>query len=299
MHLLSSDDLSKDAMSKIFEIADSISAGSESASIKEHAVLALFFEKPSTRTRMSFEAAMAQLGGHAIYIDPNTTQRSRGETIADTARMFSSYCDLIAARLYKHTDLVEMAANSKVPVINALTDLEHPTQALADLYTIRTHKKGLKGVKIAFVGDTATNTANSLMLTASKLGCEVLLVGPKQCVPSSRYVNRAREYSRVTITDSIEDGLERADIIYTDTFVSMGQEGEAQERKELFAPYQLNAKAMGYAKKDALVMHCLPAHRGEEITSDVLDGPRSIVWEQAKNKMLLNKAAIIYLLSRN
>ncbi|MFI5412754.1 MAG: ornithine carbamoyltransferase [Candidatus Micrarchaeales archaeon] len=295
MHFLSSDDLSKEGINKIFEIADSIKDGSEEMALRAHSTLVLYFEKPSTRTRLSFEGAISQLGGNAVYLDPNTTQRSRGETLADTARMLSSYCDFIAARLYKHSDLIEIANNSSVPVINALTDLEHPTQALADLYTIRQYKKNVRDVNIAFVGDIASNTANSLMLTASKLSADVTLVGPKGYPYNTKIVNKAKEYSKIVVTDSMEEGLEDADIIYTDTFVSMGQEADSEKRKKMFAPYQINKKALGFAKTDTLVMHCLPAHREEEITSEVLDSKSCIAWQQAKNKLLLNKALLIYL----
>jgi ornithine carbamoyltransferase len=296
VNLISSDDLSKDQINRIFQIADNLKENKEEITLKEHSTLALFFEKASTRTRVSFEVAMAQLGGVAIYIDANTSQAKRGETIADTTRILSGYCDFIAARLYKHSDIVTMANSSKVPVINALTDLEHPTQALADVYTIMQHFNNIRDLKIAFLGDIATNTANSLMITLSKLGAEVALVGPwEKYPPHMDYYNRAREHSKVYTDSKIESGLEDADIVYTDTFVSMGQENEAAEREKIFAPYQLNAKTLSYASPKALVMHCLPAHREQEITSEVLDGPRSIAWEQANNKLLLNKAVILYL----
>ncbi len=298
MNLLNSDDLSKEDIEGIFSIADDMSKGKDKKYRLDGASLTLFFEKTSTRTRMSFEVAMTQLGGHAIYIDPSTTQRSRGETLADTTRMFSGYCDLIAARLYKHADLLEIARNSTVPVINALTDIEHPTQALADVYTIRVHKKNMAGLRIAFVGDTANNTANSLMVVAAKLGAETVLIGPKGYSPNMDFVKIARKYSNVEVADSLEKGLKGVDAIYTDTFVSMGQEAEAEKRRKLFAPYQVNSGVFKYAKSDAIVLHCLPAHRGEEITSDVLDGPKSVVWEQARNKMLLNKAIMAYLSKR-
>ncbi len=295
MNLISSIDTSKEQIEKIFEIADNLSEGREEAALKEGSILALFFQKPSTRTRVSFEAAISQLGGTGIYIDAATSQFSRGETPSDTARILSSYCDFIAARLNSHADMNAFAEGSSVPVINALTDLEHPTQALADMYTVRAHKKNLRDARIAFLGDIATNTANSLMVTAAKLGAEMELIGPKGYNPESVYFNKAREYGNVRVYDSMEEGLEGANFIYTDTFVSMGQEKSADERRKLFAPYQLNAKALGLATPDVLVMHCLPAHRNEEITSDVLDGPRSIVWEQAKNKLLIAKAVLIYL----
>ncbi len=295
MHLLSSDDLSKDNINRIFGIADAIVAGKEGLALKEHATVALMFQKPSTRTRVSFASAIAQLGATPIFVDSQTSQLSRGETIADTARMLSSYCDFIVARLNKHSDLMEIAQNSTVPVINALTELEHPTQALADVYTVRSHEKNLKNVKIAFVGDIATNTVNSLMLTATKMGTRMVLIGPRECKPNARILNKAKEYGTVEVYDSLEDGIDDCDFIYTDTFVSMGEEAEAEARRRMFAPYQINANVIGMAKKSALVLHCLPAHRGEEITSDVLDGPQSIVWEQARNKMLLAKAILLYL----
>ncbi|MCL4372384.1 ornithine carbamoyltransferase [Candidatus Marsarchaeota archaeon] len=282
-------------MLAIFEIADNLKENKEQTTLKENSVLALFFEKPSTRTRTSFEAGISQLGGKGIYIDAATTQRSRGEPMGDIARMLSSYCDFIAARLYKHDDLLEMAANSSVPVINALTDIEHPTQALVDMYTIGAHIKNLKNAKIAFVGDIATNTANSLMLAATKLGAQISLVGPKDYMPNSTYFNKAREHGIVYVYNSVEEGLEGANIVYTDTFVSMGQEADAESRRALFKDYQVNSKMLEYADPEALIMHCLPAHRGEEITADVLEGPKSIVWEQAKNKLLIAKAVLLFL----
>ena len=295
MNFISVADLSKEEISEIFNIADDLKHGKVEIALKEDAVAALIFEKPSTRTRVSFEVAMAQLGGHSIYIDSRTSQLSRGESIADTAKVLSGYVDFIIARLYKHDDIVELANNATVPVINALTDLEHPCQALSDLYTIQEVKKKLRGLKLAFIGDIAANTANSLMLAGAKMGMEIALVGPKNYMPNTFYFTKAREYSKVETYNNIKEGVADADVIYTDTFVSMGQEAEAEERKKLFAPYQVNKTLVSYAKKDAIVMHCLPAHRGEEITSDVLDGPQSVVWQQAKNKLLVEKAILLYL----
>ena len=251
---------------------------------------------------------MAQLGGQAIYLERQMTHIKTGETLADTTRVLSGYCDFIAARVFKQSDLTEMAKVSTVPVINALSDLEHPTQALADVYTILQHVRSIKDTKIAFLGNIASNVINSLMLTSAKLGAEVGLIGPfREAPPNSMYYNKAREYSKVYTDDSLERGLEDADIVYTDTYVDMGhiqntanyektdQETHAEERKKLFSQFQLNAKALSYAADGALVMHCLPAHRGVEITNDVIDGPRSIVWEQSANKLLLNKALLLYL----
>ncbi len=295
MNILGINDLSKEDMLKIFDIADNLRENKEQASLRENSTLALFFEKPSTRTRTSFEAGISQLGGKGIYIDAATSQRSRGESYSDIGKMLSSYCDFIAARLYKHDDIVEMAENSSVPVINALTDLEHPTQALVDMYTMNAHIKNFKDIRIAFVGDIATNTANSLMLAATKLNSRISLVGPRDYMPNNAYFNKAREHGLVYVYDSVKDGLDGANIVYTDTFVSMGQESEADKRREMFKDYQVNSKLLEYAGQDALVMHCLPAHRGEEITAEVIDGPRSIVWEQAKNKLLIAKAVLLFL----
>ena len=295
MNILGINDLSKEDMLKIFDIADNLRENKEQASLRENSTLALFFEKPSTRTRTSFEAGISQLGGKGIYIDAATSQRSRGESYSDIGKMLSSYCDFIAARLYKHDDIVEMAESSSVPVINALTDLEHPTQALVDMYTMNAHIKNFKDIRIAFVGDIATNTANSLMLAATKLNSRISLVGPRDYMPNNAYFNKAREHGLVYVYDSVKDGLDGANIVYTDTFVSMGQESEADKRREMFKDYQVNSKLLEYAGQDALVMHCLPAHRGEEITAEVIDGPRSIVWEQAKNKLLIAKAVLLFL----
>ncbi|MEM0149644.1 MAG: ornithine carbamoyltransferase [Candidatus Micrarchaeaceae archaeon] len=295
MNLLSSNDLSKAEINKIFEIADELVSGKEELALKEHASLALLFSEPSTRTRVSFEVAMSQLGGHAIYIDMNTTQMKRGEALADTAKVISSYCDFIAMRTDSHEDLLAVAQNSSVPVINALTRLEHPTQALADVYTIQKRYSRIKGIKIAFTGDIAQNTANSLMITAAKLGAEISLVGPKSVLPNELYFNKAREYSKVDVYNSVEEGVDGADVIYTDTFVSMGLESEAAKRRALFAPYQVNSKMLAYANNAAIFMHPLPAHRGEEVAGEVIDGAHSVVWEQAKNKLLLEKAVLIYL----
>lgn len=295
MNLLGIDDISKEQIADIFKIADDLSAGKSTTSIKEEAVLALLFEKPSTRTRVSFEVAMRKLGGHSIYIDTKSSQMSRGESIEDTARVLSLYVDFIVARFYHQEDMITLANHSTVPVINGLSDVGHPTQALTDVYTIQEEKKRLKGVRIAFVGDIAQNTTNSLMLAAVKMGAEMVLIGPKNYQPNSKYLIRAREYGVVDIYDSLSDGLANVDIIYTDTFVSMGFEAEAEKRKAMFADYQINEKTLDFAPKTAQVMHPLPAFRGEEITADVLEGPRSLVWQQAKNKLLLAQAVILYL----
>ncbi|MDE1823142.1 MAG: ornithine carbamoyltransferase [Candidatus Micrarchaeota archaeon] len=294
MNFLCVDDFGRKGIESIFSIADDLKADG-GFRFRRRKTLALLFEKASTRTRVSFEAAMAQLGGYSIYIDSRSSQMSRGETVADTAKVLSSYVDFIAARMYRHSMLVELSRFSSVPVINALTDLEHPCQALSDLYTIREAKKRIKGLRIAIMGDIAANTANSLMVGAAMLGAKVSLVGPDSCAPNDEYVRKARKYSKVEVGSDIKKGLRNADIVSTDTFVSMGQEDDAERRREMFMPYQLNDQALSYARRNASVMHCLPAHRGEEITASVIDGRRSIVWRQAKNKLLVEKAIILYL----
>lgn len=295
MNFLSSDDLSERQMQDVFSIAQKLEKNRLKRQIKEHSTLALLFSEPSTRTRVSFEVAIAQLGGSAIYINTQTLQMKRGETLEDTAKVISGYCDFIAVRTNEHKDVETIARSSSVPVINALTHLEHPTQALADVYTIIKYKKRIKGLRIAFVGDISQNTANSLMLTAAKLGASVSLVGPKHCAPNEVYYRKSRKYGSVEVYNSVKEGLKGADVIYTDTFVSMGDESEAEMRRRLYAPYQINGAMLHLAKKDAIVMHPLPAHRGEEITAEVIDGSRSVVWEQAKSKLYIEKALIVYL----
>ena len=297
MNLIGSDDLSKEQMLEVFSIADKLESGALKKPIKEHSVLALLFSEASTRTRVSFEVAIAQLGGSAVYISTQTSQMKRGETLEDTAKVISGYCDFIAVRTNEHNDVLTIAKSSSVPVINALTHLEHPTQALADIYTIIKRKGAIKGLRIAFVGDIAQNTANSLMLTATKLGASVSLVGPKSIAPNKVFYGKAKKYGKVEVYDSIKEGLKGADVVYTDTFVSMGDELEAEKRRKMFAPYQVNEAMLKSAKNNAIVMHPLPAHRGEEITSGVLDGKRSVVWDQAKSKLYIEKALLVYLSS--
>ena len=299
MNLIGIDELDKGQISEIFSFSDKFRRGSLSESMRGKK-LSLFFEKPSTRTRVSFESAMFDLGGSSIYLDSHNLQLSRGETYADTAKTLSSYVDIIAARMYKHTDLKTLANNSSVPVINALTDMEHPCQALSDFYTIQRQTDSEPGsVKLAFIGDTDSNMAHSLALAGSMLGYNVCLVGPKQARPNSHYLSAAPGGSRIEFQTDIRKGLKDADFVYTDTYVSMGQESEAEKRKKLFAPYQLNARIMSFAKKDAMAMHCLPAHRGEEITREVIDSERSLIWEQVKNKKIVEGGILAYLLTHN
>ncbi|MEM4359133.1 MAG: ornithine carbamoyltransferase [Candidatus Bilamarchaeaceae archaeon] len=257
-------------------------------------VLISLYEKPSTRTRLSFETAIYNLGGRSLVMDFKSSQLSRGETMADTARVLSRYGDAISARLFKHATLVELARWASVPVINALTDLEHPCQALADVQTIIEHGK-IKG-KLVYIGDAANNVANSLMLAAARYNMDITLSCPEGYPPNEEYVKEASKYTRITIEHDPIRAVKGADVIYTDVWVSMGMEAEEAARKTAFAPYQVNSELLMNAKPDCIVMHCLPAHRGLEITDDVLDGKHAAVWDQAENRMWAQEALLLKLL---
>jgi len=260
--------------------------------------LAMVFEKSSTRTRVSFEAGMTQLGGHAIYFDFTTSQLSRGETMHDTAKTLGRYVEIIMARLYKHADILEIGKHAGVPVINGLTDAEHPCQALSDLLTMKENGKLAKGKKFAFVGDCAFNMANSLMLACAKMGMEVALVCPKGYPPNAAFVKEAKRFGKVEVVNDPAQGVKGADVVYTDTWISMGMEDEKADRLKAFSPFQVNADLLMNAKKDAIVMHCLPAHRGVEITDEVMDGRQSVVFDQAENRLHMQKAIILRLLGK-
>jgi ornithine carbamoyltransferase len=262
-------------------------------------IVVLYFEKPSTRTRLSLSAAVAQLGMYPIATSPNELQIGRGETVADTMRVLSRYAAAVAARVYKHETLEEMARYSSIPVINALSDRHHPLQALADALTLWERTGRLHNVKVAFVGDVGNNVATSLAVVGAKLGWEVRLVGPKELWNTKLLDELSEDMAKtgalIYFTDSIND-VAGVDGVYTDTWVSMGFEKEAEERKRLLSPYQVNQKVMELAGKRAVFLHCLPARRGEEVTDDVIDGPQSAVWDQAENRMHTAKAVFAYLL---
>ncbi len=263
--------------------------------------LLLIFEKPSTRTRISFEVAMKELGGDVIALTSREMQISRGETLADTARVISRYVDGVAARVYSHKSLVELAKYSSIPVINALSDLEHPMQALGDMLTILEKKGRVAGIKIAFLGDGADNVLHSLMLAAAKLGASVWVGTAKGYEPNPEILKAAAEEAQlrgaeIVVTHDPVEAIKDADIVYTDVWVSMGQEAEKERRLRDLSPYQVNKELMAHAKRDAIFMHCLPAHRGYEVTDDVIDGPWSVVWDQAENRLHAQKAALSLLL---
>lgn len=262
--------------------------------------LGLLFQKPSTRTRVSFEAGMHQLGGHALVLPMADIQLSRGESVADTARVLSRYLDGIVIRTYDHATVEEWAREATMPVINGLTDLSHPCQALSDLLTITEKKGRLKGIKIAYVGD-GNNVANSLIEAAAKMGMTIALGCPSGYQPDQHVVDLARVEAATTgaLVELSEDpfvAVKEADVVYADVWISMGREREQARRLRVLAPYQVNSRLVGKAKPDAIVMHCLPAHRGEEITAEVLDGRQSVIIDQAENRLHMQKAILTTLL---
>jgi ornithine carbamoyltransferase len=255
--------------------------------------LGLIFDKPSTRTRISFEAAMIQLGGTAIFISAKDTQIARDEPVRDTARVLSRYIDALAIRTYSQDFLKEFAQFTHIPVINALTDLYHPTQVLSDIMTIIEYKGGYEGVKIAWVGD-GNNVAHSWINAASVLGLTLTLACPEGYEPDPDILHAAknRKTAVIAVRSDPREAVRGADVVYTDVWASMGREDEHNKRKRIFAPFQVNAALVRHAAKDAIVMHCLPAHREEEISAEVLEGEQSVVWDQSENKMHMNKAIL-------
>jgi ornithine carbamoyltransferase len=264
--------------------------------------LGLLFQKPSTRTRVSFEAGMNQLGGHALVLPMADIQLSRGESVADTARVLSRYLDGIVIRTYDHATVEEWAREATMPVINGLTDLSHPCQALSDLLTIKEKKGRLKGIKIAYVGD-GNNVANSLIEAAAKMGMTIALGCPSGYQPDQHVVDVAR-VEAVKTGSTIDVGqdpyvaVKEADVVYADVWISMGRKREQARRLKVLSPYQVNSKLVAKAKPDAIVMHCLPAHRGEEITAEVLDGHQSVIIDQAENRLHMQKAILTKLLGK-
>jgi len=293
--LLSISDLTGDDIQSL--ISDAIDAKDQGwVSILEGKVLALLFEKPSLRHRVSFEVAMRQLGGQCIYLSPAEVGLGERESVADVARVLSRYVDCIAARTFSHQTLKILANCSDVPVINALSDLEHPCQALADLLTVYENKGELKGLTLAFIGD-GNNVAHSLLLASALTGINFQIASPPGYTVNERLLNLAQDYagdtgSKILCTEEPREAVNGADIVYTDVWTSMGQEAERAVRRQVFAKYHVNSELLSLAKPDAIFMHDLPAHRGEEVTDDVLDGLQSVVFDQAENKMHLLKALL-------
>ena len=295
--LLSVSDIKED-VKYILDLASKIKAGEMEEKPLEGKTLAMIFEKSSTRTRLSFDVGMYQLGGRAIFLSSNDLQMGRGEPIYDTAKVLSRFVDGIMIRAKKHSDVEELAQHADIPVISGLTDFEHPCQALADMLTIKEHLGDWKGKKICFVGD-GNNVCNSLLLIAPLLEMDMSVACPKGYEPAESILKTANEYAgenntEITVTDDIGVALENVDVVYTDVWVSMGDEAEAAQREIDFAPFQVNADLMSLANDDAIFMHCLPAIRGQEVTADVIDGDQSVVFDEAENRMHAQKAVLYY-----
>jgi len=298
---LSTDDLTADELEALLDRAAELKADRSASNALAGRTVAMIFEKPSTRTRVSFEVGIAELGGHALPLSNAELQLGRGETIEDTGMVLSRYVHAIVVRTFAQERLERLAAAATVPVVNALSDLEHPCQALADLLTIRERKGKLKGVRLTYVGD-GNNVAHSLLLAGALAGMEVAVATPPGYEPIPQIAKRAAEIAESTgggveVTTDAVAAVTGTDVVYTDVWASMGQEGEAEERRLIFAPYQLNAVLLARAADGAIVLHCLPAHRGEEITDDVIDGPHSVVWDQAENRLHTQKALLEWVLS--
>jgi ornithine carbamoyltransferase len=256
--------------------------------------LGMIFQKSSTRTRVAFEVGMYQLGGHALFLSPRDIQIGRGESVKDTALVLSRMLDGIMIRTFAHEEVLELAKWASIPVINGLTDLLHPTQVIADLMTVKEHKGELKGRKMVFVGD-GNNVAHSLLFGGAKTGMEVVIATPKGFEPDSNIVKLAEEDAkatgaRVSVAEDPEEAVKGADVIYTDVWASMGEEDKAEEKEKNFKAYQINKHLLSLANKDAIVLHCLPAKRGKEITDEVIDGPQSVVFDEAENRLHAHKA---------
>ena len=295
--LLTLDELESKEINNIIDLAIDLKKQQKKGKEKpllQNKTLAMIFEKPSTRTRVSFETGMFQLGGHALTLSPNDLQLSRGESIADTAKTLSRYVNVIMARVYDHKLLENLARNSSIPVINGLSDSYHPCQILADFMTIKEHKKNLKKIKIAWIGD-GNNVCNSLILGCAKLKIQLSVAVPDGYEPEFDIVKIGKDVEVLEVSDNPEVAVKDADVVMTDTFVSIHNTNSDRVKK--FLPkFQVNQSLMNKAKKDAIFMHCLPAKRDQEVTSDVIDGSQSVVWDEAENRLHVQKALLVHLL---
>ncbi len=299
-HILSFADLSYTDINNLLDSASDLKekrARGKTSTLLKNRTLAMLFEKSSTRTRISFEVAMTELGGHGIFLNYRDVQLGRGESVADTARVMSRYVSAIMARVYKHETLIELSKNSTVPVINGLSDIEHPCQLLSDLLTIREYKGKFKGLNFSWIGD-GNNVCNSAILACALTGMRMTVACPEGYEPREEIIMKAKELGgNINIIREPGRAAKNADIIYTDVWVSMGDEDEYDQRLHDFRPYQVNSKLLEQAEHDVIVLHCLPAHRGEEITADVVNGPHSAVFDQAENRLHAQKALLLKLLS--
>ena len=295
-HFLSLNDLTSSELRQLINRAIELKTQHRQGEAYEplrNRVLGMIFEKSSTRTRVAFETAMNHFGGHAIFLSPRDTQLGRGEPIEDTARVLSRMVDVIMIRTFQHSKLEQFARHSKVPVVNGLTDLFHPCQLLADMQTFFELKGDIKGKKVAWIGD-GNNMCHSYINAARLLEFQLSIATPHQYEPYQSIVDKAAKW--VSLGHTPEKAVQNADLIVTDVWASMGQEGESDQRKQVFNPFQVTPELMARANPDALFMHCLPAHRGEEVATDVIDGPQSVVWDEAENRLHSQKALLEFLL---
>ncbi len=289
-------DFARDEIQRLFDLAKRMKSRGYRDTPLSGKTLAMIFAKSSTRTRVSFEVGAYQLGGQALFLSSRDIQIGRGEPIPDTARVLSRYVDGIMIRTFDHGEVEELARHATIPVINGLTDLSHPCQVLADLFTVKEHLGGWEGKRIAWVGD-GNNMANSWLEAAEVLGFELRLACPEGFEPSRAKFERAQQHARVTVTEVPEEAVEGAHVVNTDVWASMGQEGEAEARRNAFKGYTVDADLMKLAAPKAIFLHCLPAHRGEEVTADVIDGPQSRVWDEAENRLHVQKALLATLMA--
>ena len=295
-NFLSNSDLTKEETNYIIELASKLKHQKIDRDVGKK-VLGLIFDKASTRTRVSFQVAMSRIGGTTVDLNPSTSQIGRGEIIRDTARVMSKYCDLLAIRTFNHSDLQEYAKWSTKPVINALTDLEHPCQALADFLTIKEEFNEFKDLVLTFIGD-GNNVSNSLILCGSLLGVEIRVACPKGYEPNASIIEKASKLNKnILITDNIEEAIKESNILYTDVWCSMGEEEDKLKKEKDFDGFCLDSKLVKKADINAIIMHCLPAYRGKEITDDVFEGKQSRIFSQAENRMYAQQALLISLLS--
>ena len=299
-HLLKLSDWSAQEITDLLDMADQLKYEKKNNIPHKHLEgksLGMIFEKSSTRTRVSFEVGMYELGGNALFLSSNDLQIGRGEPVEDTARVLSRYLDGIMIRTFEQKEVEDLAKYGSIPIINGLTDYCHPCQVLADLMTIREHKGTFKNLKMCFIGD-GNNMSNSLMVGAIKMGMEFAIACPETHKPDAELMKWAAENGTFTCTDSVKEAAKDADILVTDVWASMGQEGEANERKQIFAGYQINSELMAVAKSDAMVLHCLPAHRGEEIMADVFEAHANEIFDEAENRLHAQKAIMATLMRK-
>ena len=304
-HFLVDTDLSPAEQSEVLDLAAALKADRWSRSpLAGPQTVAIIFDKTSTRTRLSFSAGVADLGGNPLIINPGEAQLGHKETVADSARVFSRMLSAVVWRTFGQDTIEELAQNSTIPVVNALTDDYHPCQILADLLTIREHKGKTAGLTMTYIGDAANNMANSYLLGGATAGMHVRVAGPKGYLPRTDIVAAAEARAAETggsilVTTDADEALSGADVVITDTWVSMGQEDEKEARQQLFTDYSLDSAALAKAADDAIVLHCLPAYRGYEISADVIDGPQSVVWDEAENRLHAQKALLTFLLDQS